>query len=34
MRDLSAAEVPAHLRAYFEEVVPSGGEKLFVSHPT
>ena len=32
MRDFAPEEVPAHLRAYFEEVVPGGGG--IVSHPT
>jgi hypothetical protein len=32
MRDFRPEEVPAHLRAYFEEVMPSGGGH--VAHPT
>lgn len=33
MRDLAIEEVPAELRAYFEEVMPSEGGKTY-SHPT
>ncbi len=32
MRDLDVAEVPAHLRHYFEEVMPQEGGH--VAHPT
>lgn len=32
MRDLTPEEVPAHLRAYFEEVTPQAGGH--VAHPT
>jgi hypothetical protein len=34
MRDFRPEEVPACLRAYFEEVVPSSDGKDYVSHPT
>lgn len=33
MRDLDPEEVPAHLRAYFEEVVPESGGQV-IAHPT
>lgn len=34
MRDFRPEEVPAHLRGYFEEVMPSGDGKDYDSHPT
>lgn len=33
MRDLMPEEVPAELRAYFEEVTPQAGGQV-IAHPT